>query len=125
MFEFCSCVVAIGGDVRATVPRPVVSVAEILMLQQIHGGDAVTNIKVSSTEETTSEQERDRLGRLYGDQKVVDLFQQFGELPKTIKEARIASEMLDPVWQAELAKEKKTILSRAKKPKAEAKSEEG
>lgn len=119
MFEFCSCTVAIGGDVRAVVPKPTVSVAEIMLLQQIHGGDAVTNIKITGTHDTTSEEERDRLGRLYSDEKVVNLFNQFGDLPKTLAEARVPDEMLDPVWRSENAKKpaaKKT--TRAKKPAA-------
>lgn len=101
MIEFCSCTVAIGGDVRAIVPKPMVSVPEILMLQAIHGADAVTNIKVIETQDVTSEQERDRLGNLYGDGKVVEIFNQFGDLPQTLQAARIADEMLEPVWRSE------------------------
>lgn len=104
MIEFCSCTVAIGGDVRAIVPKPVVSVPEILMLQAIHGADAVTNIKVIETQDVSSEEERDRLGNLYGDGKVVEIFNQFGDLPQTLQAARIADEMLEPVWRSERAK---------------------
>ena len=104
MFEFCSCTVAIGGDVRAIVPKPMISVPEILLLQSIHGADAVTNIKVIETHEYTDEEERDRLGRLYGDDKVIGLFNQFGDLPGTLEAARIADEMLEPVWRSQRAK---------------------
>ena len=101
MIEYCSCTVAIGGDVRAIVPKPLVSVPEILMLQSIHGEDAVTNIKVIETQDVTSEQERDRLGNLYGDGKVVSIFSQFGDLPETLQAARISDEMLEPVWRSQ------------------------
>lgn len=104
MIEFCSCTVAIGGDVRAIVPKPMVSVPEILMLQAIHGADAVTNIKVIDTQDVSNEEERDRLGRLYGDDKVVGIFNQFGDLPESLAAARIADEMLEPVWRSEQAK---------------------
>ena len=104
MIEYCSCTVAIGGDVRAIVPKPVVSVPEILMLQSIHGEDAVTNIKVIETQDVTSEQERDRLGNLYGDGKVVSIFSQFGDLPENLAAARISDEMLEPVWRSQRAK---------------------
>ena len=39
MYDICSCVVALGGDVRQTVPKPIVTVPEILLLQSIHGGE--------------------------------------------------------------------------------------
>jgi len=104
MFELCSCTVAIGGDVRAIVPKPFVSVPEILLLQSIHGNDAVTNIKVIKTQDATSEEERDRLGSLYGDDKVVGIFNQFGDLPETLAAARIADEMLEPVWRSQRTK---------------------
>jgi len=106
MFEFCSCTVAIGGDIRSVVPKPIVSVPEILLLQHLHGADAVSHIKVIKKEDTTSEQERDRLGRFYGDHKIAALFNQFGELPKTIEEARIQPEFFDAVWKAGLEKPK-------------------
>ena len=113
MIEYCSCTVAIGGDVRAIVPKPVVSVPEILMLQAIHGADAVTNIKVIETQDVSSEEERDRLGNLYGDGKVVEIFNQFGDLPGTLDAARIADEMLEPVWRSERAKKKPAAKKKA------------
>jgi len=118
MFEFCKCTVAIGGDIRAVVPKPIVSIPEIMLLQQIHGVGAVTNIKVIETQDTTSEAERDRLGRFYGDEKVVNLFNQFGDLPKTLAEARIPDESLDPVWRSEREKAKAAPKKPAAKKRA-------
>jgi len=98
MFELCSCSVAIGGDIRSVVKRPSVTPAEIMLLQSIHGADAVTNIRIIGEQDNTSDVERDRLGRFYGDDKVVNLFNQFGELPNTLEAARIGEELLDPAW---------------------------
>ena len=104
MFDMCSCTVAIAGDVRAVVAKSTVTVPEIMLLQVIHGADAVSNIRVKDQWDTTSEAERDRLGNFYGDEKVVNLFQQFGELPKVLADARIPDELLDPTWNKKAAK---------------------
>jgi len=104
MVELCSCTVAIAGDIRRNQPKPRVTPAEIVLLQAIHGASAVTNIRVHGELDTTSDQERDRLGRFYGDDKVVKQFNQFGDLPTTIDDIRIPDEMLDPSWNREAAK---------------------
>lgn len=116
MFEKCSCTVAIGGDIRSVVPRPSVTPAEIMLLQAIHGADAVTNIRVIGEEDTTMDAERDRLGRFYGDQRVVAQFNQFGDLPTTLAAARIGEELMDPAWKPEPKKpaKKKTTRKRAR-----------
>ena len=67
MYDICSCVVALGGDVRQTVPKPIVTVPEILLLQSIHGGDAITNIIITGQEKRTDESIRDELGVMYKD----------------------------------------------------------
>lgn len=101
MFQLCSCHVAIGGDIRSVVPRKAVTPAEIMLLQGIHGSDAVTNIRVIGEQEGSMDSERDRLGRFYGDAKVVAQFNQFGDLPTTLEAARIGQELLDPAWKPE------------------------
>jgi len=110
MFDLINCNVAIGGDSRAVVNKPYCSVAEVLLLQSIHGQDAVTNIRVYDELKTDDTVERDRLGNFYGDDKVIALFNQFGELPRVLADTRIPDEILDPVW-----------LSERSKPKAKAK----
>ena len=112
MFDLIKCNVAIGGDSRAVVNRPYCTVAEVLLLQSIHGQDAVTNIKVYNTLDTDDTKERDRLGHFYGDEKVVSLFNQFGELPKVLADARIPNEILDPVWLNEKSKAPKKPVKR-------------
>lgn len=115
-FDLCSCSVAIGGDIRAVVAKPNVTIAEILLLQSIHGSDAVTNIRVRGDIKTSSDQERDRLGKFYGDDKVVGVFNQFGELPKTLSDSRIPEEMLDPVWKSERVRSAPKTTAKARKP---------
>ena len=105
MFELCSGTVAIGGDVRAVVPKPRVSVPEILLLQSINGSDAVTNIKVVGEMDHDHAAERDRLGRQYKDERVIALFNQFGDLPQTLSDARISDDLLDPVWRSQKEKQ--------------------
>ena len=116
--ELLSCSVAIGGDIRAVVPKPKVSVAEILLLQHVHGANAVTNIKIVGEMDGDSTSERDRLGSFYGDERVVQIFNQFGELPTTLSEARIDNNLLDPVWRNERAKEE-AAKKRTSRKKAE------
>ena len=99
--EQLSCSVAINGDIRAVITKPLVTIAEIVLLQAMHGADAVTNIKVIGETERTSEQERDRLGNFYKDNKVIEVFGQYGDLPKTLSESRIDDTLLDPVWLRE------------------------
>lgn len=119
MFELCQCTVAIGGDIRSVVPRPSVTPPEIMLLQSIHGPDAVTNIKIIGQLDGTMDSERDRLGRFYGDQKVVNQFNQYGDLPTTLDAARIGEELLDPTWKQEPKKpvKKKTTRKRARSAK--------
>ena len=118
MFELCSCSVAIGGDIRSVVEKPSVTPAEIMLLQSIHGPDAVTNIRIIGEHDGTMDSERDRLGRFYGDQKVVDQFNQFGDLPTTLEAARVGEELLDPTWKPEPKKPaKKAPRKRARTAK--------
>ena len=116
MFDKCSCTVAIGGDIRSVVPKTLVTPAEIMLLQSIHGDDAVTNIRVNGELDATMDQERNRLGEFYGDSKVVGLFNQFGDLPNTLEAARVPAELLDPTFKPEKKKpvKKKTTRKRAR-----------
>ena len=118
--EIYSCCVAIGGDIRSVVTKPLVSIAEIMVLQHIHGPDAVTMIKPVGTTNDSNEQIRDELGRAYGDEKIVELFNQFGELPKTLSEARIPDTLMDPVHLHD--QKTKPVKRRTVKPKAKPKA---
>ena len=78
--EICNCLVAIAGDPRATVVKNGVTVAEIVVLQHIHGDSAVTNIKVLDTIEKSNDEERYHLGKLYKDEKIVEILESLEEL---------------------------------------------
>jgi|TARA_R110000803_G_scaffold87023_1_gene153605 hypothetical protein len=119
MFQLCRCTVAIGGDIRSVVPKTQVTPAEIMLLQSIHGADAVTNIRVIGELDSTVDEERNRLGSFYKDEKVVGMFNQFGDLPATLDAARIPVELLDPSWKPEAAKpvKKKATKKRARTEK--------
>jgi hypothetical protein len=119
MFQLCRCTVAIGGDIRSVVPKTQVTPAEIMLLQSIHGADAVTNIRVVGELDATMDQERNRLGSFYKDEKVIGMFNQFGDLPATLEAARIPNELLDPSWKPEPVKpvKKKATKKRARTEK--------
>lgn len=119
--DLLSCSVALNGDIRAVISKPKVTIAEIILLQAMHGSDAVTNIKVIGELKTNSEQERDRLGNFYKDAKVMEVFGQYGDLPETLAQSRIEETLLDPVWLSEKKKKpapkKKATRKRARDSK--------
>ena len=59
--EICTCLVSIGGDPRHVVPKHSTTPAEIVLLQRLHGNDAVTEIVVTEKDKRSHEDERDRL----------------------------------------------------------------
>ena len=95
--EICTCLVSIGGDPRHVVPKHSTTPAEIVLLQRLHGNDAVTEIAVTQKDKRSHEDERDRLGARYGDDKIIDTFGQYGDLPSTLKEARVDNALLSIV----------------------------
>ena len=93
------------GATPAPLLQSSVTPAELILLQRAHGDDAVTRIAVLETDTRTDEDERDRLGSRYGDEKVIQAFGQYGDLPQTLKAARIAENLMEEVAPA--AKPKK------------------
>lgn len=64
--DYLSATIRLSGDVRWTVTRHNLSVPEIVILQYLHGADAVTNLELTLTGVTVDAQaEYERLGRLY------------------------------------------------------------
>lgn len=62
----CSVVVRLNGSLLNTVPKVNVTPAEILILQHLHGGDAVVDIRPTEFDKKVrQEQEYDRLSRAY------------------------------------------------------------
>lgn len=64
--QICQCEVRLGGDMRRTVIRERVTVPEIRVLQNIHGADAVVNIRPLKVEKNFDHAEhREELKRVY------------------------------------------------------------
>ena len=89
------CNVALGGDIGQVVVKEGVSVPEIAMLRFIHMPTSITNICLTGKEKYDSESERNRLGKEYSDEKVLEIFGQFGELPMQVKELNIDPALME------------------------------
>ena len=75
--HFCTAQIAIGGDsgnIAYAGPFDPVSWPEILVLQEVHGGDAVTDVEALASVDISSRAERDRLAIKYGDAVVSKVF---------------------------------------------------
>lgn len=59
------CKVRLAGNVQNEVPKIEVTAAEIIVLRHLHGEDAVVDIKPTTMDKRSHEEERDRLSRLY------------------------------------------------------------
>ena len=81
--------VALAGDVRHVVMKEGVSVPELAILRSIHSDSAITNITLTAKENYDSDSERERLGKIYGGDKVAKLFNAYGDLPMDIKKLKI------------------------------------
>lgn len=64
--QIANVLVAIGGDMRNTVPKYDVTVSEVAVLREIHGNDAVKEIAITGDVRRTSRQEIGRLMERYG-----------------------------------------------------------
>lgn len=64
--QIVDCDVALGGDVRMVVDKRNVSIPELVVLQAVHGRDAVTNVRVTGEARNFNPvSERERLKTLY------------------------------------------------------------
>jgi hypothetical protein len=81
--------VALAGDIRHVVMKEGVSVPELAILRSIHSDSAITNITLTAKEKYDSDSERERLGKIYGADKVAKLFNAYGDLPMEIKKLKI------------------------------------
>ncbi len=70
--ELATALVALGSDKGNTVPRYDVTPAEIVVLQRIHGGDAVLDIDPTGTVERSFSAEYQRLAAIYAGAKTED-----------------------------------------------------
>ena len=72
--QIYSCKVRLSGNVNNEVRKPEVSAAEVLVLRQLHGADAVLEVKRVRMEHAPHAKERDRLNRVYGAKIITQLF---------------------------------------------------
>lgn len=69
-----SCKVRLQGEVKDEVQKIQVTSAEIRVLKEIHGDDAVVEIRITGESDRSDAEERARLGQLYGEQTVTAMF---------------------------------------------------
>lgn len=91
--QICDCLVLIGGDIRNSVIKKNVTAAEVAVLRQIHGTDAVRDIKVIGKEVVNQDELREQLLLRYKN-VVTELFGRFGELPETLQAARVEDDLI-------------------------------
>ena len=76
-FQLLRCSVALAGDPEQVVVRhrgnPIVF-PELIVLQQIHGEDAITDIHVVGEWDATQQEVRERLRLIYGAKVVTEIF---------------------------------------------------
>ena len=89
------CNVALDGDIGQVVVKEGVTVPELAVLRFIHLPTSITNICLMGKEKYDSKEERDRLGKIYSDEKVMEIFGQFGELPMQVKELNIDPALME------------------------------
>jgi hypothetical protein len=87
--------VALGGDLGQVVVKNGVTIPELVILRYVHLPTSITNICLTGKEKYDSESERYRLGKTFSDEKVIEIFGQFGELPMDIKEVNIDPNLME------------------------------
>lgn len=110
--------IAIDGNIGNVVNKDFLTIPELVMLRNIHGETSVSNIIVDGSFDHDDKAERDRLGNLYGDQKVIDVFGAYGALPKTFEDARIDDGYFDQIYLQERLKKPAKSKSKAKPKRA-------
>lgn len=69
-----NCSVNVGGSVQTRVPKFSISAAEIIVLRQIHGHDAVIKIKPTTTDNGPHSKIRAHIESVYGAKRVTQIF---------------------------------------------------
>lgn len=93
------CKLRLAGNPLDEVRRYDVTAAEITLLKDIHGADALAEVKESGTVERDADQERDRLEQVYGERRVVKVF----GVPKPRIEDEIVSTVEAPELDVDLS----------------------
>ncbi len=92
--EFYKVQVALCGDTHNTVVKLGVSVAEIVVLREIHGSNAVEPLEKQASRKVNNRVEKERLASIYatattkkGDPVVESTFPgQYAQLPQTLED---------------------------------------
>lgn len=64
--QICDADVRLGGNILQVVPKQGLTVAEICVLREIHGNDAVVNIRPTKMDKRNHAEEFARLQHIYG-----------------------------------------------------------
>lgn len=113
---------AIGGDITHVIVKEFITPAEIVLLRNIHGDHAVTNIRPTGTFDHDGDAERNRLGEMYDDAIVEQVFGKYGDVPPSLAAAKIEDSYMDQVWLTQIkAKPKKAAKKAATKKRARTK----
>lgn len=92
--HLCSCLVSLAGDPSQKAYKKLVSVPEIALLRQIHGQDAVTEIRIVAQEPRDQNTEAGRLKAAYPKyaQMVTDMWRDYGaRLPSDLRDLNLDS----------------------------------
>lgn len=96
--ELGSADVRLAGDLANVVHRTNVTPAELAILRQIHGGNAVVNVKVTGKMDAEAvKTEGNRLVNMYGDEMFTDLFPGMKpNLPGSFEDVGLEVEVVTP-----------------------------
>tara|TARA_S200002703_G_scaffold21880_3_gene18493 strand:- start:406 stop:786 length:381 start_codon:yes stop_codon:yes gene_type:complete len=86
--------IALNGNLHHVVQRTGCTVAEVDFLRRTHGQAAVFDIMESGTIDTDSHEERDRLGRMFTDIKVYEVYGDIADLPSDITKLKISPDLI-------------------------------
>ena len=105
---------ALNGNIHHVIQKKGCSVAEIDFLRRTHGDTAVTNILEDGSIDTDSMEERDRLGRMYTDIKISEVYGNIADLPGDISRLKIPESLFaePPKKSGKTAKKKTAPVER-------------
>jgi hypothetical protein len=122
--QLCNVRVNLAGSLVNTVAKPAVTVAEIIVLRAIHGGnDTVTQIQPIHMDRRSHAEEFARLCRVYGTRRVSELFPGANpQLPVNLADIGVERER-EPEQPKGLSPQQRAAQTRAAKAAAAAAGE--
>jgi len=109
---------AIGSDINHGITKDFVTASEIVLLRHIHGETSVSEIKPTGSFDHGSDEERNRLGELYDDVLVAEIFGKFGEVPISLDDAKIEESYMDKMWLRDSKEAPKKAAKKSTKKRA-------